>query len=122
MNNRYSNIWQSIRLHWNSFSYETEKKELIFLMYLKNVGVYLDLGMAGSRYPNHVIKKRVLSTSQLCFSCCLHPGGLEVSLEVIKVSSAAPGSYPSSFAASKQTVSFSVVPAKTLGLILISPF
>lgn len=34
-------------------------------MYLKNLEVYLDSGIAGSRYSNHVIEKRFLFTSLL---------------------------------------------------------
>lgn len=36
-------------------------KGIDFLMFLKNLTVYLTSGMVGSRYSSHVIKKRFLS-------------------------------------------------------------
>lgn len=39
----------SSRLIWNSFNYKRKKKGINFLTYLRNLEVYLDSGMAGSR-------------------------------------------------------------------------
>lgn len=47
-------------------------KGIGFLMLSEKFRGTLTLGMAGFRYSNHVIKKRFLSMSQLCFSCCPH--------------------------------------------------